>query len=133
MMFYLLSPSLTFKLVNSFTFILYCSSLQRNTRCITFTQVLSKPVDLPAIYQFTAMGLLDDIQIDYYNSEEQKKIPKQTWMKEKLQEDYWEKGTQSRKSKEQWFNVNVDILMKRMGQSESGEDNSFRIICLYII
>uniref|UniRef100_A0A673MK42 Ig-like domain-containing protein n=1 Tax=Sinocyclocheilus rhinocerous TaxID=307959 RepID=A0A673MK42_9TELE len=80
---------------------------------------LSKPVDLPGIYQFTAMGLLDDIQIDYYNSEEQKKIPKQTWMKEKMQEDYWEKGTQSRKSKEQWFNVNIDILMKRMRQNES--------------
>ncbi|RXN20611.1 MHC class I antigen [Labeo rohita] len=80
---------------------------------------LSKPVDLPGIYQFTAMGLLDDRQIDYYNSKEQKKIPKQTWMKEKMQEDYWEKGTQSRKSKEQWFNVNVDILMKRMGHNES--------------
>uniref|UniRef100_A0A673MH50 Ig-like domain-containing protein n=1 Tax=Sinocyclocheilus rhinocerous TaxID=307959 RepID=A0A673MH50_9TELE len=80
---------------------------------------LSKPVDLPGIYQFTAMGLLDDIQIDYYNSEEQKKIPKQTWMKEKIQEDYWEKGTRSRKSKEQWFNVNIDILMKRMRQNES--------------
>ncbi|XP_073692011.1 H-2 class I histocompatibility antigen, Q10 alpha chain-like [Garra rufa] len=65
------------------------------------------------------MGLLDGIQIDYYNSEEQKKIPKQTWMKEKMQEDYWEKGTQSRKSKEQWFNVNIDILMKRTNQSES--------------
>ncbi|RXN17427.1 MHC class I antigen [Labeo rohita] len=36
-----------------------------------------------------------------------------------MQEDYWEKGTQSRKSKEQWFNVNVDILMKRMRHSES--------------
>ncbi|XP_073691999.1 H-2 class I histocompatibility antigen, Q10 alpha chain-like [Garra rufa] len=80
---------------------------------------LSKPVDLPGIYQFTAMGLLDDRQIDYYNSEEQKKIPKQTWMKEKMQEDYWEKGTQKRKRKEQWFDVNIDILMKRMGLSES--------------
>ncbi|XP_026075396.1 H-2 class I histocompatibility antigen, Q10 alpha chain-like [Carassius auratus] len=80
---------------------------------------LSKPVDLPGIYQFTAMGLLDDREIDYYNSEEQRKIPKQHWMKEKMQEDYWEKGTQSRKSKEQWFNVNVDILMKRMRHNES--------------
>ncbi|XP_073678593.1 H-2 class I histocompatibility antigen, Q10 alpha chain-like [Garra rufa] len=80
---------------------------------------LSKPVDLPGIYEFTAMGLLDDRQIDYYNSEEQKKIPKQHWMKEKMQADYWEKGTQSRKSKEQWFNVNVDILMKRMRHNES--------------
>ncbi|XP_065146980.1 class I histocompatibility antigen, F10 alpha chain-like isoform X5 [Paramisgurnus dabryanus] len=80
---------------------------------------LSKPVDLPGIYDFTAMGLLDDRQIDYYNSEEQKKIPKQDWMKEKLPQDYWDKGTQSRKSKEQWFNVNVNILMERMGHNES--------------
>ncbi|XP_059415078.1 H-2 class I histocompatibility antigen, Q10 alpha chain-like, partial [Carassius carassius] len=80
---------------------------------------LSKPVDLPGIYQFSAMGLLDDRQIDSYNSEEQRKIPRQQWMKEKMQEDYWEKGTQSRKSKEQWFNVNVEILMKRMRHNES--------------
>nr|CAD12381.1 MHC class I antigen [Labeobarbus intermedius] len=80
---------------------------------------LSKPVNQPGIYQFTAMGLLDDREIDYYNSEEQRKIPRQHWMQEKMQEDYWEKGTQSRKSKEQWFNVNVDILMKRMTHNES--------------
>uniref|UniRef100_A0A671NS28 Immunoglobulin C1-set domain-containing protein n=1 Tax=Sinocyclocheilus anshuiensis TaxID=1608454 RepID=A0A671NS28_9TELE len=78
---------------------------------------LSKPVDLPGIYQFSAMGLLDDRQIDYYNK--QRKIPKQLWMKEKLYEDYWEEGTQSRKSKEQWFNVNIDILMKCMRHRES--------------
>ncbi|RXN05821.1 erythroblast NAD(P)(+)--arginine ADP-ribosyltransferase-like protein [Labeo rohita] len=62
---------------------------------------LSKPVDLPGIYQFTAMGLLDDRQIDYYNSKDQRKFPKEDWIKEKMQQDYWEKGTQSRKSKEQ--------------------------------
>ncbi|XP_067282493.1 H-2 class I histocompatibility antigen, Q10 alpha chain-like [Pseudorasbora parva] len=80
---------------------------------------LSKPVDLPGIYEFTAMGLLDNRQIDYYNSKDKIKIPKQHWMKEKIQEDYWEKGTQSRRSKEQWFNVNVNILMNRMRQNES--------------
>ncbi|KAL1279101.1 hypothetical protein QQF64_025774 [Cirrhinus molitorella] len=75
--------------------------------------------DRPGIYQFTAMGLLDDREINYYDNVEQRKIPKQHWMKEKMQEDYWEKGTQSRKRKEQWFNVNVDILMKRMGHNDS--------------
>ncbi|XP_051519192.1 zinc-alpha-2-glycoprotein-like isoform X2 [Myxocyprinus asiaticus] len=80
---------------------------------------LSKPMNLPGIHEFTAMGLLDDRQIDYYNSELQKKIPKQHWMKEKMQEDYWEKGTQSRKSKEQWFSVNVNILIDRMKQNKS--------------
>ncbi|XP_067237175.1 H-2 class I histocompatibility antigen, Q10 alpha chain-like [Chanodichthys erythropterus] len=80
---------------------------------------LSKPVDLSGIYEFSAMGLLDDRQIDYYNSKAKRKIPTQQWMKEKMQEDYWEKGTQSRKSKEQWFNVNIHIPMIRMNQSES--------------
>ncbi|KAA0710716.1 hypothetical protein E1301_Tti019263 [Triplophysa tibetana] len=80
---------------------------------------LSKPVNLPGIYEFTAMGLLDDRQIDYYNNKDQKKIPKQSWMKDKMPADYWEKGTQSRKSKEQWFNVNVNILMERMRHNNS--------------
>ncbi|XP_036419071.1 class I histocompatibility antigen, F10 alpha chain-like isoform X2 [Colossoma macropomum] len=75
---------------------------------------LNKDVALPGIYEFTALGLLDDREIDYYNSKEQVKVPKQDWMKEKMQSDYWDKGTQSRKSKEQWFKVNVDILMQRM-------------------
>ncbi|ROL41337.1 H-2 class I histocompatibility antigen, Q10 alpha chain [Anabarilius grahami] len=75
---------------------------------------LSKPVDLPGIYEFSAMGLLDDTQIDYYNSKEKRK-----WMKEKMQEDYWERGTQSRKSKELWFDLSVNTLMNRMNHSES--------------
>eukprot|EP00063_Salmo_salar_P022344 XP_013997179.1 PREDICTED: major histocompatibility complex class I-related gene protein-like isoform X1 [Salmo salar] len=75
---------------------------------------LSKPVELPGIHEFTAMGLMNDKQIDYYDSVDKKKIPKQDWMREKLPADYWEKGTQSRKSKEQWFKVNVNILMERM-------------------
>ncbi|KAL1279109.1 hypothetical protein QQF64_025782 [Cirrhinus molitorella] len=80
---------------------------------------ISKPVNLTGIYQFNAMGLLDDIQIDYYNSEEKRAIPKQQWMKEKMQDDYWERGTQSRKLKEQWFYLSLKTLMGRMGHNES--------------
>ncbi|XP_041932731.1 class I histocompatibility antigen, F10 alpha chain-like isoform X2 [Alosa sapidissima] len=80
---------------------------------------LSKAVNAPGIFEFTAMGLLDDRKIDYYNSKKQVKIPQQDWMKKKLPADYWEKGTQSRKSKEQWFKVNVNILMERMKQNGS--------------
>ncbi|CAM4724001.1 unnamed protein product [Leuciscus chuanchicus] len=96
------------------------SSVQTDKHSLYYIYTaLSKPVDMPGIYEFTAMGLLDDRQIDYYNSKEKRKIPTQHWMKEKMQEDYWEKGTQSRKSKEQWFNVNVKILMDRMKDNAS--------------
>ncbi|RVE67086.1 hypothetical protein OJAV_G00113730 [Oryzias javanicus] len=77
----------------------------------------SRPVDLPGIHEFTAMGLLDNRMIDYYDSTVQRKIPKQKWMEEQLKQEYWDKGTQSRQSKQQWFKVNIDILMTRMRQT----------------
>ncbi|MED6260019.1 hypothetical protein ATANTOWER_029199 [Ataeniobius toweri] len=80
---------------------------------------LSKPVGLPGIHEFTAMGLLDSRMIDYFDSDYQEKVPKQDWMKKHLEKEYWEKGTQSRKSKQQWFKVNIDILMKRMRQNDT--------------
>uniref|UniRef100_A0A4W5KRL0 Ig-like domain-containing protein n=1 Tax=Hucho hucho TaxID=62062 RepID=A0A4W5KRL0_9TELE len=106
-----------------YTFILFV--LYFSTECIVQSQsevnslnyiytALSTPVELPGIHDFTAMGLMNNRQIDYYDSVVKKKIPKQDWMREKLPADYWEKGTQSRKSKEQWFKVNVNILMDRM-------------------
>ncbi|KAL3984451.1 hypothetical protein ACER0C_016076 [Sarotherodon galilaeus] len=79
----------------------------------------SKPVSLPGIHEFTAMGLLDKRMIDYFDSEHQVKVPKQEWMRENLPADYWDKGTQSRKSKQQWFKVNIGILMERMRQNDS--------------
>ncbi|XP_048849847.1 class I histocompatibility antigen, F10 alpha chain-like isoform X3 [Brienomyrus brachyistius] len=81
---------------------------------------LSKPVGAPGVYEFTAMGILDNEQIDYYNSKDKNKIPRQTWMSERLDGNYWDKGTSSRRSKEQWFKVNVEILMNRMNDSRGG-------------
>uniref|UniRef100_A0A3B3C048 Ig-like domain-containing protein n=1 Tax=Oryzias melastigma TaxID=30732 RepID=A0A3B3C048_ORYME len=54
----------------------------------------SKPVNFSGIHNFTAMGLLDDRMIYYYDSSMDKKIPKQKWMKERLKPDYWDKGTE---------------------------------------
>ncbi|KAG7999806.1 NLR family CARD domain-containing protein 3 [Nibea albiflora] len=91
-----------------------------DTHSLTYIYTaFSKPVNLPGIHEFTAMGLLDDRMIDYYDSDIQKKIPKETWMEERMDAEYWKKGTQSRQSKHQWFKVNMEILMKRMRQNES--------------
>lgn len=82
---------------------------------------LSTPVRRPGIHEFTAMGVLDGNLIDYFDSDRQEKVPKQSWMKTQLEEDYWEKGTQSRKSKQQWFRVNINILKDRFRQNDTGE------------
>ncbi|CAK6984384.1 uncharacterized protein LOC128374602 [Scomber scombrus] len=65
------------------------------------------------------MGQMDGRMIDYYDSDIQRKVPKQDWMNDRLPADYWEKGTQSRQSKQQWFKVNIDILKKRMNQNDT--------------
>ncbi|KAG7225273.1 hypothetical protein INR49_014672 [Caranx melampygus] len=94
------------------------SRLERHSLTYIYT-ALSQQVRLPGIHEFTAMGLMDDRMIDYFDSEHQKKVPKQPWMKERLEADYWEKGTQSRQSKQQWFKVNIKILMDRMRQNDT--------------
>ncbi|XP_030267544.1 H-2 class I histocompatibility antigen, alpha chain-like isoform X2 [Sparus aurata] len=63
------------------------------------------------------MGMLDNRMIDYFDSENKEKVPKQTWMKDRLDPEYWVKGTQSRQSKQQWFEVNINILKDRMRQN----------------
>uniref|UniRef100_A0A672FM80 Ig-like domain-containing protein n=1 Tax=Salarias fasciatus TaxID=181472 RepID=A0A672FM80_SALFA len=89
--------------------------------CLSLTYIytaLSKPVDLPGIHEFTAMGRLNHRMIDYFDSTNQEKVPRQDWMKDRLPEDYWKKGTQSMKDKQQWFKDRIDDLMKRMNQSD---------------
>ncbi|XP_032396249.1 H-2 class I histocompatibility antigen, Q10 alpha chain-like [Etheostoma spectabile] len=103
-------------------FVLLGTGLAVNCETHSLTYIytaFSKPVGLPGIHEFTAMGLLNDRMIDYFDNDLQKKVPKQYWMEQKLPADYWVKGTQSRQSKQQWFKVNIDILKNRMRQNDT--------------
>uniref|UniRef100_A0A3Q2U2R2 Ig-like domain-containing protein n=1 Tax=Fundulus heteroclitus TaxID=8078 RepID=A0A3Q2U2R2_FUNHE len=44
--------------------------------------------------EFVAVGLVDDAQIDYYDSNIQRCVPKQDWMKNNTDDNYWERQTQ---------------------------------------
>ncbi|XP_037650230.1 H-2 class I histocompatibility antigen, L-D alpha chain-like isoform X2 [Sebastes umbrosus] len=84
-----------------------------------YTALSKEPVGFPGIHEFTAMGQLDSRIIDYFDSDHPVKVPKQDWMKDKLPADYWEQGTQSRKSEQQWFKYKIDSLKKHMRQNDS--------------
>ncbi|XP_041867788.1 H-2 class I histocompatibility antigen, L-D alpha chain-like [Melanotaenia boesemani] len=77
----------------------------------------SKPVKLRGIHEFTAAGLLDGRMIYYYDSEGQKTLPKQDWVKEGLNPEYWKTCTQSR-NYQQWLKNNMHILMNRTTQND---------------
>ncbi|XP_051246887.1 H-2 class I histocompatibility antigen, alpha chain-like isoform X1 [Dicentrarchus labrax] len=108
------------KMYSVAVFILLWTGLNSEIHSLTYIYTaFSKPPGLPGLHQFTGMGQLDNKMIDYFDSDLQKKVPKQDWMDKRLAADYWEKGTQSRQSKQQWFNVNIDILKRRMRQNDS--------------
>uniref|UniRef100_A0A668U251 Ig-like domain-containing protein n=1 Tax=Oreochromis aureus TaxID=47969 RepID=A0A668U251_OREAU len=72
------------------------------------TNIRAHPSSSCVFLPFTAMGLLDGRMIDYYDSENQTKVPKQEWMREHLPADYW-----------RWFKHNIGILMERMRKNDS--------------
>uniref|UniRef100_A0A671TLT9 Ig-like domain-containing protein n=1 Tax=Sparus aurata TaxID=8175 RepID=A0A671TLT9_SPAAU len=97
-----------------------CGFLSLETHSLHYIYTaLSKDLGLPGIHKFTAIGMLDSRMIDYFDSKTKEKVPKQTWMRERLDPDFWVKGTQSRLKKQQWFEVNINILKDRMRQNDT--------------
>nr|XP_019966327.1 PREDICTED: BOLA class I histocompatibility antigen, alpha chain BL3-6-like [Paralichthys olivaceus] len=93
-------------------------SAERHSLTYIYT-AFSKPVQSPGLHEFTAMGMVDQKMIDYFDSDLNLKVPKETWMEQNMGKDYWKMGTESRQSKQKWFNVNIDILMKRLRQNDT--------------
>lgn len=83
---------------------------------------LSTDLGLPGVHKFTAIGLLDGKPFDRFDTDTPRKTPTTNWAREHLTSDYLAKGTQSRLSKQQWFGVNLDVVMTRMGHSVSEGD-----------
>uniref|UniRef100_A0A3P8WWB2 Major histocompatibility complex class I ZEA n=1 Tax=Cynoglossus semilaevis TaxID=244447 RepID=A0A3P8WWB2_CYNSE len=79
----------------------------------------SKEPSTPGLHKFTAMGLLDGRIIDYFDNDHPLKVPKQKWMEEQEDKDYWKKGSDTLKKMMDWFNINIGILMDRMRQNQS--------------
>uniref|UniRef100_A0A667XSY7 Ig-like domain-containing protein n=1 Tax=Myripristis murdjan TaxID=586833 RepID=A0A667XSY7_9TELE len=74
---------------------------------------------VPNFPEFVAVGLVDYVQTEYYDSNTQRAVPKQDWM-EKVTADeagYWDSQTQISQSNEQIFKVRIDTLKKRFNQT----------------
>ncbi|XP_065327936.1 H-2 class I histocompatibility antigen, L-D alpha chain-like [Pelmatolapia mariae] len=83
---------------------------------------MSADLGLPGVHKFTAIGLLDGKPFDRFDTDNPRKTPTTNWARQRLTTDYLDKGTQSRLSKQQWFGVNLDVVMTRMGHSVSDGD-----------
>ncbi|XP_061597374.1 H-2 class I histocompatibility antigen, Q9 alpha chain-like [Cololabis saira] len=74
---------------------------------------------IPNFPEFVAVGLVDDVQIVYYDSNTGKTEPKQDWMSRVTEDDqyYWMSETGSCVFKQMSFIANIDNAKKRFNQT----------------
>ena len=72
---------------------------------------------IPGLPEFVSLGMLDGVQIDYYDSKSRRVIPKQDWMDQAEGPEYWEEQRLESIDTEQFFKENIQILQQRFSQT----------------
>ena len=90
---------------------------------------------VPNFPEFVSVGLVDEVQIDHYDSNTRRDVPKQDWMSKVTEENpqYWERETGHRMATQQWFKANIDVVKQRFNQTGGLFMFHFLLIkcCLY--
>ncbi|XP_053190942.1 class I histocompatibility antigen, F10 alpha chain-like [Scomber japonicus] len=73
---------------------------------------------VPNFPEFVAVRTFDGVQVEHYDSNTMKAVPKQDWVDE-FPEDlqYWVKVTESHRDNQQLFKVNLETLRERFNQT----------------
>ena len=69
--------------------------------------------------EFVAVGMVDGVQINYYDSNTQRAVPKQDWMEQVIRDDpdYLERNTGKAQGAQQTFKANIGTLKKIFNQT----------------
>uniref|UniRef100_A0A672KWN8 MHC class I-like antigen recognition-like domain-containing protein n=1 Tax=Sinocyclocheilus grahami TaxID=75366 RepID=A0A672KWN8_SINGR len=95
-----------------FSLFVFLSSGKHSLRY--FYSGVSGVIDFP---EFTAVGLVDDEQFMYFDSNIKKAVPKTEWIRQNEGADYWDRQTQPLIGSHQTFKNNIQVLKEWFNQS----------------
>nr|AKP95827.1 MHC class I antigen [Ctenopharyngodon idella] len=81
-----------------------------------FYTAVSGDIDFP---EFTVVGLVDDGQFVYFDSNTMKAVPKTEWIEKNMKADYWDTEAQKFIGSHQVFRNNIQVAKDRFNQSKS--------------
>uniref|UniRef100_A0A3Q3G899 MHC class I-like antigen recognition-like domain-containing protein n=1 Tax=Labrus bergylta TaxID=56723 RepID=A0A3Q3G899_9LABR len=75
--------------------------------------------EVPNFPEFVIVGMVDDFQVEYYDSNTKRFVPKQDWAKKVTEDkaDYWEEDTERAVGTQQSFKGHLDIAKQRFNQT----------------
>nr|AKP95855.1 MHC class I antigen [Ctenopharyngodon idella] len=79
-----------------------------------FYTAVSGDIDFP---EFTIVGLVDEGQFMYFDSNIKRVVPKTEWMRQKEGADYWDRNTQIATGAHQNFRNNIQVAKERFNHS----------------
>ncbi|KTG43145.1 hypothetical protein cypCar_00042769 [Cyprinus carpio] len=99
-----------------FIFFIYVPLVHSELHRLNTTYTGKNGQTTPGSPEVSAVTTLDGQQIDYYDSEIKKLIPKQDWMKEFASRDVWKDYTEIRERVQQINKLNIPAIMQRFNQ-----------------
>ncbi|GAB0201656.1 class I histocompatibility antigen, F10 alpha chain-like [Grus japonensis] len=83
----------------------------------------------PGVPQFMSVGYVDGTLIARYDSETGRMVPGADWMRDNLDQRYWDEETQIAQSDQQVYHVDLDTLRDRYNQSGRAQTRQRMVGC----